>query len=233
LDFSQNGATENLITSFGSFDLIIFDWDGTLFDSVSPIIDLLLDAKREQPETQQGMALKESGMVPVLEQIITADHAVQVNDLRMLLNLEGFTSLHKPATLYRGTAELLETLWSSGQKMAVVAGRAQAEVLAEMRELNIDHYFFSVVGSDQGPTKPNPAMIHAILALAECVPNRALMVGDSAMDMEMATLARISMLGTAYVTHDHEEYCLKRLEPWQPLAIAESVEELRQFLLGK
>lgn len=222
-----------MITSFGSFDLIVFDWDGTLFDSVSPIIDLLLEAKKEQPESSQAVALKDSGMVPVLEQIITADHAVQVNDLKMLLNLEGFTSFGKPATLYGGVAELLNTLWESGQKMAVVAGRAQAEVLAEMRELNIDHYFFSVVGSDQGPVKPNPAIIHAILALAECVPNRALMVGDSAMDMEMATLARVSMLGTAYVTRDHEEYCLKRLQPWQPLAIAETVEELNQFLLGQ
>ena len=222
-----------MITSFGSFDLIIFDWDGTLFDSVSPIIDLFLDAKKEQPESTQGESLKESGKVPVLDQIITADHAVQVNDLKMLLNLEGFTTFRKPATLYAGIAELLEQLWSSGQKMAVVAGRAQAEVLAEMRALKIDHYFFSGVGSDQGPVKPNPAMLHAILALAECVPNRALMIGDSAMDMEMATLARVSMLGTAYVTRDHEEYCLKRLEPWQPLAIAESVDELSQFLLGQ
>lgn len=222
-----------MITSFGSFDLIVFDWDGTLFDSVSPIIDLFLDAKRNIPQSTQGVALKESGMVPVLEQIITADHAVQVNDLRMLLNLEGFTAFRKPATLYTGVAELLETLWQSGQKMAVVAGRAHAEVLAEMQQLNIDHYFFSVMGADQGPVKPNPAILHAILALAECVPNRALMVGDSAMDMEMATLARVSMLGTAYVTRDHEDYCLKRLQPWQPLAIAESVEELSQFLLGK
>lgn len=221
-----------MITSFGSFDLIIFDWDGTLFDSVSPIIDLLLDARQEQPDSPQGVALKQSGMVPVLEQIIIADHAVQVNDLRMLLNLEGFSTFGQSATLYAGIAELLEALYASGQKMAVVAGRAQAEVLAEMRELNIAHYFFVVVGSDQGPVKPNPALLHTILAQAECVPNRALMVGDSAMDMEMATLARVSPLGTAYVAANQQEYCLKRLKPWQPLAIAESVDALKQFLLG-
>lgn len=221
-----------MITSFGSFDLIIFDWDGTLFDTVSPIIDLIMDAKQAKPASEQGLALQQSGMVPVLEQIITADHAVQVSDLRMLLHLEGFNTLGKPAALYDGIAELLEVLSKTGQKMAVVAGRAQAEVLSEMRALNIDHYFFAVVGSDQGPVKPNPAMLQAILALGECVPNRALMVGDSSLDMEMATLARVSMLGTAYLTRDHEEYCISRLQPWQPLGIARSVQELHQFLLG-
>ena len=76
-------------------------------------------------------------------------------------------------------------------------------------------------------------MLHAILSQAECVPNRALMVGDSSIDMEMATLARLSMLGVAYLGADNDEYCLQHLPRWQPLAIACSVAELSQFLLGE
>lgn len=218
------------MTSFGSFDLIIFDWDGTLFDSVTPIIDLIDDATLDNPVTEQAQQLKQSGLLPVLKQIIAGEHAVQVLDLKLLLNLEGLQTFRKKNGLYDGIAELLATLHASGQKMAVVAGRPQDDVLAEISRLGISDYFITVLGSDQGSVKPNPSLLHSILSLSGCDVSRALLVGDSTLDMEMATLARMSMLGVAYITRNHDPYCLTRLPPWQPLAIATSVAELSQIL---
>ncbi len=218
------------MTSFGSFDLIIFDWDGTLFDSVTPIIDLIDDATLDNPVTEQAQQLKQSGLLPVLKQIIAGEHAVQVLDLKLLLNLEGLQTFRKKNGLYDGIAELLATLHASGQKMAVVAGRPQDDVLAEINRLGISDYFITVLGSDQGSVKPNPSLLHSILSLSGCDVSRALLVGDSTLDMEMATLARMSMLGVAYITRNHDPYCLTRLPPWQPLAIATSVAELSQIL---
>ena len=220
------------MTSFGSFDLIIFDWDGTLFDSVTPIIDLIDDATLDNPVTEQAQQLKQSGLLPVLKQIIAGEHAVQVLDLKLLLNLEGLHTFRKKNGLYDGIAELLATLHASGQKMAVVAGRPQDDVLAEISRLGISDYFITVLGSDQGSVKPNPSLLHSILSLSGCDVSRALLVGDSTLDMEMATLARMSMLGVAYITRNHDPYCLTRLPPWQPLAIATSVAELSQILLN-
>lgn len=220
------------MTSFGSFDLIIFDWDGTLFDSVTPIIDLIDDATLDNPVTEQAQQLKQSGLLPVLKQIIAGEHAVQVLDLKLLLNLEGLHTFRKKNGLYDGIAELLATLHASGQKMAVVAGRPQDDVLAEINRLGISDYFITVLGSDQGSVKPNPSLLHSILSLSGCDVSRALLVGDSTLDMEMATLARMSMLGVAYITRNHDPYCLTRLPPWQPLAIATSVAELSQILLN-
>ncbi len=220
------------MTSFGSFDLIIFDWDGTLFDSVTPIIDLIDDATLDNPVTEQAQQLKQSGLLPVLKQIIAGEHAVQVLDLKLLLNLEGLQTFRKKNGLYDGIAELLATLHASGQKMAVVAGRPQDDVLAEINRLGISDYFITVLGSDQGSVKPNPSLLHSILSLSGCDVSRALLVGDSTLDMEMATLARMSMLGVAYITRNHDPYCLTRLPPWQPLAIATSVAELSQILLN-
>ena len=220
------------MTSFGSFDLIIFDWDGTLFDSVTPIIDLIDDATLDNPVTEQAQQLKQSGLLPVLKQIIAGEHAVQVLDLKLLLNLEGLHTFRKKNGLYDGIAELLATLHASGQKMAVVAGRPQDDVLAEISRLGISDYFITVLGSDQGSVKPNPSLLHSILSLSGCDVSRALLVGDSTLDMEMATLARMSMIGVAYITRNHDPYCLTRLPPWQPLAIATSVAELSQILLN-
>ena len=221
-----------MITSFGSFDLIIFDWDGTLFDSVSPIIDLIEDAKLDDPQNEQSQQLKQSGLLPVLEQIIGGEHAVQVVDLKLLLNLEGLHTFRKKNGLYKGIAELLAKLHALGQKMAVVAGRPQDEVFAEITSLGISDYFVSVLGSDQGVVKPSPVLLQSILSLSGCDVSRAVLVGDSTLDMEMATLARMSMLGAAYATRDNDPYCLARLPPWQPLAIASSVNELSQILLN-
>ena len=220
------------MTSFGSFDLIIFDWDGTLFDSVTPIIDLIDDATLDNPVTEQAQQLKQSGLLPVLKQIIAGEHAVQVLDLKLLLNLEGLQTFRKKNGLYDGIAELLATLHASGQKMAVVAGRPQDDVLAEINRLGISDYFITVLGSDQGSVKPNPSLLHSILSLSGCDVSRALLVGDSTLDMEMATLARMSMLGVADITRNLDPYCLTRLPPLQPLAIATSVAELTQILLN-
>ena len=222
-----------MITSFGSFDLIIFDWDGTLLNSVSPIFELMEDATLDSPKTEQGQQFKKSGLLPVIKKIIAGEHAVQLVDLKLLLSLESIDIFRNPSNLYDGIAELLAKLHASGQKMAVVAGRPKGEVMAEIHQLGLSDYFFTVVGSDQDAIKPNPALLHSILSLAACVPNRALMVGDSAIDMEMATLARMSMLGVAYLSSDNDPYCIERLSPWQPLAIAGSVAELGQILLDK
>ena len=221
-----------MITSFGSFDLIVFDWDGTLFDSVTPILDLIDDAELDYPEAPQAQHLKQSGLLPVLQHIIADEHSVQIADLRLLLNLEGLNTFRKQTGLYAGIAELLANLHARGQKMAVVAGRPQAEVLAEIDQLGIGDYFATVMCSDQGLTKPNPAVLHTILSESACEVNRALMIGDSPLDMEMATLARVSMLGVAYLTKENDPYCYLRLPPWQPLAIAPTVAALSQILLN-
>ena len=216
-----------------SYDLIIFDWDGTLFDSVSPIYELIFDAEREHPHTRQGKSLKNNGLLFVLRQMLTEDHSIQLNDIKVLLNMDGYGLFFKNAVLFQGIKYLLSELQRRGQKMALVSGRPQAEVLAEVIDLGLDPYFFAVVGADQGPTKPNPAMLQAILTLAQCSPQRALMVGDACLDLEMAMLAGMPALAVAF-TKQHHTFCrIKQLLLWRPLMIAKSVNELIDVLLGK
>jgi phosphoglycolate phosphatase len=213
-----------------SYDLIIFDWDGTLFDSVSPFYELIFDAEREFPHTRQGKSLKNNGLLCVLHQLLKQDHTIQLNDIKILLNMNGYGLFWK-TDLFQGVKYLLSELYRRERKMALVTDRNQAEVLAELQELGIDHYFFAVVGADQGAAKPNPSMLKAILTLAQCAPERALMVGDTALDLEMAILAGMPALATAFTIPLNTASHIAHLLLWRPLMLLRSVSELVAVLL--
>ncbi len=218
------------MVSIDSYDLIIFDWDGTLFDSVSPFYELIFDAEREFPHTKQGKSLKHNGLLFVLRQLLRQDSTIQLNDIKILLNMNGYGLFWK-AELFQGIKYLLSELHRRERKMALVADRAQAEVMAELQELGIEHYFFAVVGADQGAPKPNPSMLNAILTLAQCPPERALMVGDTALDLEMAILAGMPALATAFTIPLNTTSHLEQLILWRPYKLLRSVNELVTVLL--
>lgn len=217
----------------GSYDLIVFDWDGTLFDSVTPIFNLVRDARRDRPATEIGSLLKSSKLLPVLEHMMNGRSTIQISDLRIVLSLGGFEKILKGATLYQGMKNLILALHARGQKMAVVSGRTQTEVMAEMRQLGIDHCFFFIMGVDQAPSKPNPAMLHAMMSLSQSRPERTVMVGDSTLDLEMAMLARVSAIAVAYKYPENNYDDIERLSAWRPVKIIHSVAELSSVLLGE
>ena len=220
------------MVSIDSYDLIIFDWDGTLFDSVSPFYELIFDAEREFPHTKQGKSLKNNGLLCVLRQLLKQDPTIELNDIKILLNMNGYGLFWK-TELFQGIKYLLSELHRREHKMALVTDRAQAEVMAELQEAGIDQFFFAVMGADQAPAKPNPSMLNAILTLAQCAPEKALMVGDTALDMEMAILAGVPAIATAFTIPLSTTAHLEHLRLWRPLMLLRSVNELVTVLLDQ
>ena len=218
------------MVSIDSYDLIIFDWDGTLFDSVSPFYELIFDAEREFPHTRQGKSLKNNGLLSVLRQLLDQDPTIQLNDIKILLNMNGYGLFWK-TELFQGIKYLLSELHRRERKMALVTDRAQAEVMAELQEAGIDQYFFAVMGADQAQPKPNPSMLNAILMLAQCPPEKALMVGDTALDLEMAILAGMPAIATAFTIPLNTAAHLAHLQLWRPQMLLRSVNELVMVLL--
>lgn len=217
-----------------SFKLIVFDWDGTLLNSVAPLIELIEEAKRPVVDTLDADILKQSGLIPILEQIITDEHALQINDLQLIMELAGLARVFKKAKLYEGVRELLAELHAQGYKLALVSGRIQAQILEEIYRFDIGHYFSSVIGTDKGRSKPDPSILLDIVKKLNCSAEHTLMIGDSALDMEMAMLADIPRLAAAYVAGNNNlDYCIDCLKPWYPIAIVTSVTELHHLLLEK
>ena len=215
-----------------AFDLIVFDWDGTLFDSIAPIVRLINDAKSPVASMPDAVLLQLSGLLPVIDQLLRDEQAIQLNDLQLILELAGLARVFQHAELYEGIGLLLQKLHELGYKLALISGRMQAEVHEELSRLAIGHYFSCIMCADKKRIKPDPAILLDVVRQVNCEAARTLMVGDSALDMEMAMLADVARMGTAYLTGHNPDYYIQCLKPWEPLAIARSVVELQGLLLG-
>lgn len=213
----------------GLYDLIVFDWDGTLSDSLTAVFHLIDDAKSDHPRTEVGRYLKHNKLLVVLEQMMS-NEGIQMSDVRILLNLGECDRIFNDVSMFAGVKELVLSLYAQEQKMAVVSSRLQAQVMAEMQLLGVDHCFFAVMGAGQGPAKPNPAMLKAIMSLAQCAPERTVMVGDALLDLEMAMLAHVRSIAV-YYSHAHRVGLdIDRIKLWRPVGIAHTVSELSTLL---
>lgn len=213
------------------FDLIIFDWDGTLLNSVAPIVELIEAAKAPFPTHQNAKVLLQSGLIPLLEQLINDEHAFQINDLQLIMELAGLGWLFKQTKLYEGVHALISNLHHHGYQLVLVSGRSQAQLLDEVYKFDLGNYFSSVSGADKKRVKPDSGIVLDIVTRFNVDLKRTLLVGDSALDMEMALLADLPRVGVAYGTgknmHDHA----KSLKLWHPLAVASSLNDLHNLLL--
>ena len=206
--------------------LIIFDWDGTLFDSVHQIVASLMFAAHQyqQPLTEEaaksiiGLGLPEVAQVlfpkvPELHQVILqsySDHYVanSVQDL-----------------WFEGVAEMLADLKSQGIQLAVATGKSRKgldRVLAQTQSADL---FVATRAASETRSKPDPLMLAEILAETGISAAHAIMVGDSSYDLEMAANIDMPRVGVTYGVHQRAV-----LEKFNPVAIANNVAELHQLL---
>ena len=209
-------------------ELIIFDWDGTLFDSVGQIVKSLQFAAQEyaQPLTNEaaksiiGLGLPEVAQVlfpavPELHRDILqcyADHYVENS---------------KDDAWFEGVAELLTALKLQGVKLAVATGKSR-KGLDRVLNQTMSHKFFVVTrAASETRSKPDPLMLAEILHVTGVAAENAIMVGDTSYDLEMAQNIAMPRIGVSYGVHTPET-----LAQFNPLAIAEDVASLHQILLN-
>ncbi|MCC5878674.1 MAG: HAD-IA family hydrolase [Idiomarina sp.] len=212
------------------FPLIIFDWDGTLMDSVPRIVSSL-----------QTLAEECSLPVPA----VTAIH--DIIGLSLPVALERLFDIHgeheqeqlvnvyrdiyvvrdpTPTPMFAGAVTLLETLREAGYQLAVATGKARPGLERAWAQSGTKDLFISSRCAKEVPSKPNPAMLEGILAETGFSAGQALMVGDSIHDMEMARNAGVAGVAVTYGVHD-----AKRLSAAAPSYVINDINELGQVLL--
>lgn len=127
--------------------------------------------------------------------------------------------------LFPGVREGLETLASAGFRMAVATGKARRGLDRVLRETRTSAFFCTTRCADEAGSKPHPRMLHDILAHTGVAPARAVMVGDTTYDLQMASAASLASLAVSYGAHDRE-----RLLAHGPLACLDSFREVCEWL---
>lgn len=211
-----------------NINLIIFDWDGTLFDSVGQIVRSLQFAARqfEQPLLDDdAKSVIGLGLPEVMQRLFP-----QVPELhQQILTCYGQHYVENSGSdvWFDGVAELLDALKAQGKLLSVATGKSRKgldRVLAQTQSAN---KFVATRAASETRSKPDPLMLQEILNVTGVPAHRALMVGDTSYDLEMAQNINMPRIGVSYGVHS-----IDVLERFAPVAIVDSVRKLREILLS-
>ncbi|WP_431097829.1 HAD family hydrolase [Polaromonas aquatica] len=212
-----------------NFDLIAFDWDGTLFDSTRIIVRCIQAAVRDVGGTVPTD--KEAGYVIGLGLMQALAHAAPDVPPEKYPQLgeryrHHYAAHYDDLSLFDGVLPLLDELKARGHLLAVATGKSRRGLDEVLRTVELKGVFDGSRTADETAGKPDPLMLHELMAEFGVEPERVLMVGDTTHDLQMAVNADCAGVGVSYGAHEPETFGVLA-----PRHVAHSVRELHDWLL--
>ena len=211
------------------FNLLVFDWDGTVMDSIARIVASLHAAITDlgwEPRTAYalrdiiGLGLREA-VQRLYPQLEAAEYSPFVERYRYHFMVADPT----PSELFPGAADTLRELQRQGYLLAVATGKGRQGLNKVLDETGLTALFQSTRCADETASKPHPQMLLEIMHELNIPASATLMIGDTEYDMEMAANAGTSALAVDYGVHDRV-----RLARHAPLHCISEISELITWL---
>ena len=209
------------------YDLIVFDWDGTVMDSTAVIARSIQAACRDLelsvPSDAAARHVIGMGLVEALR------HAVPDAPESMYGPLverykHYFLSQDDSITLFDGARETISELHGAGYWLAVATGKSRSGLERALQSSSMAEYFHATRTADQTFSKPHPAMLLEIMDELGLQAERVLMVGDTTHDLQMAINAGVDAVGMTHGAHPVEQ-----LRALQPLALLDDFAGLQKW----
>ncbi len=222
-------ASDNTVMHTRNFDLIAFDWDGTLFDSTKIIVRCIQAAVRDMGGTVPTD--KAAGYVIGLGLMQALAHAAPDVPPEKYPALGARYRHHYAAhaddlVLFEGVLPLLEELKARGHLLAVATGKSRRGLDEALQSVELKGVFDGSRTADETAGKPDPRMLHELMAQFDVPPERVLMVGDTTHDLQMALNAACPSVGVSYGAHEPDDFAALG-----PRHVAHSVRGLHDWLL--
>ena len=210
------------------FELLVFDWDGTLIDSTGAIVAAAQAACRDlalaEPSGAQVRQVIGLGLADALRHSAPALGEDQLP--QMIERYRGhYLSRDHELRLFDGVAALIAELHDAGFLLAVATGKSRTGLKRSMMNSGVASYFSATRCADECFSKPHPQMLLELIDEFSVPAERALMIGDTTHDLQMAINAGVAGLAVAYGAHS-----ASALDALHPLARLHSVAELTQWL---
>lgn len=210
------------------YKLAIFDWDGTIMDSIARIVAAMQCAAQEfslpSPETKAIKSIIGLSLPLAVERLFPQHpelHHALVDAYKRQYKLE-----HQPSTpLFEGVSEVLETLKARGYVLAVATGKGRPGLDRLLAETGLSSFFTVTKSSDDALSKPSPDMLAQILAATQVKADNAVMIGDTTIDLQMAQGINMPAIGVTFGVCTAAE-----LTPFNPVAVVDSFTELLSVL---
>ena len=209
------------------YDLIVFDWDGTVMDSTAVIAGSIQDACRDLglpvPDDETARHVIGLGLDQALR--------VAVPSLPDALRPElieryrhHFLARDRSIPLFAGARETIAELHDNGYWLAVATGKSNAGLQRALESSNMAAYFHATRTADRTLSKPDPAMLIELMDELGVEAERTLMIGDTTHDLQMAQNAGVDAVGVMHGAHPPEQ-----LREFSPLVLVEDFARLRTW----
>ena len=212
-----------------TLELVIFDWDGTLFDSVGQIVKSLQFAAKayQQPLTEEAAKSIIGLGLPEVAQVLFPDVPELHTDI-LQCYADHYVENSQADAWFDGVAEMLHMLKAEGIKLAVATGKSRKGLDRVLTQTQSHELFAVTRAASETRSKPDPLMLAEILQVMGVAAENAIMVGDTSYDLEMAQTIAMPRIGVSYGVHTPET-----LAQYNPLAIAEDIASLHHLLLNQ
>ena len=214
------------------YRLLIFDWDGTLVDSIGRIVEAMhraadvADVPRSSDRAVRDIIGLELG-VAIRTLYPELDEPLRIEAIRRAYSEQYLALETEPSPLFDGVQESLEVFREQGYRLAVATGKGRHGLQRVLADKGWLDYFDVTRCADETASKPDPRMLHEILAHCAVSPERALMVGDSTFDLLMARNAGMDAVAVGYGAQSLQVLC-----ECAPRLAINQFNELRAWLDG-
>lgn len=213
----------------GKYELLIFDWDGTLMDSAGHIVSTATRAiemmglpEREPHKISELIGL---GLRDAFDRLFPEISRAEMDALLIEYGRKFAGVSQQTSDLFEGVEETLDRLIEEGFTLAVATGKSRRGLDRALAESGLAKYFSITRCADESANKPDPQMLHDILLSTATEYHKALMIGDTEYDIAMATSADVHSVAVGCGVHDRE-----RLADTSALAVLDSVSDLPEWL---
>lgn len=221
---------ENSTNKNRTFDLIVWDWDGTIANSTGTITNAIVKAAEQvglptldavAASNIIGLGLKES--INVLYGDIPTEK-VQALAVQYTAN---YYAGESEIPLFDGVKETIVELNRRGYKLAVATGKGRRGLNLALQHCGLTNYFHATRTVDECFSKPHPQMLDELMDILVVTPERTLMIGDTSYDLEMAQNAGVASVGVTFGAQTQD-----KLVRYNPLRIFNQFCDLSTWLLN-
>ncbi len=217
------------MTKARRFDLIAFDWDGTLFDSTALIASCIqaacADVGVPVPSSRDASFVIGLGLSDALQHAAPTLPRERHRELADRYRHHYFAKQHE-ILMFDGALVMLNDLKQRQHSLAVATGKSRRGLDEALKSVQLAGMFEATRTADETASKPNPRMLFELMEELGVAPERTLMIGDTTHDLQLAVNAGTASLAVSYGAHEHAEF-----DGFAPLCVAHSVAELHAWLI--
>ncbi len=213
----------------GKYSLLVFDWDGTLLDSQAQIVNCMQSAINEldlEPRSNEqitniiGLGLENgvAQLYPAMDMKLVIKAAQTYREHHIYKD-------KTPTPLFDGAKQALTTLREAGYDLAIATNKSRRGLDKGLSDTGLNDYFPITRCVDEAHPKPNPQMLEEILTDHNLQASKALMIGDSEYDLQLANNTKVDGLAVSYGVHG-----LMRLLKQDPVGFIDKIGQLPDWL---